>query len=468
MRRAWLYPILMAGFVIAILAVLQFGNSSLAPIEGAPAAAKTATAGATDLWSVWRSNLTQPLARLLLQIVLIIVVARGLGSLARRVFGQPSVIGEMAAGIALGPSLFGAIAPDAFAWTFPPESLAFLNVLSQTGVILFLFGVGLEFRWHHVRHQAHTAVVVSNVAIVFPFLLGVIAALALYRGHAPAGTSFQAFALFMGIALSITAFPVLARILSERKMLTTSVGSLALTCAAIDDVTAWVLLAFVVATVTSGGSFGTVFLTLTLTAAFVGGMVLIVRPVARRLFQIAPDQDAFSSERVAAAMALLFACALATEVIGIHALFGAFIAGATLPATDDYRSGLRERLEGFTSVLLLPLFFAFTGLRTQIGLINDWSSVWISVGIILLATIGKLAGSAVAGRLMGLDRTTSFVLGALMNTRGLMQLIALNVGYDLGVISQEIFTILVLMALVTTTMTNPLVDLALKEKRRPA
>ena len=401
------------------------------------------------------------LSRLLLQIVIVIIVARVLAALARRL-GQPSVIGEMAAGIALGPSLFGAVVPGTFAWVFPPESLPLLNVLSQIGVIIFLFSVGLDFNWQHVRHRAHSAVVISNVSIIVPFALGAGIAFLLYRDHAPAGTPLHAFALFMGIALSVTAFPVLARILSERNLLTTPVGSLALMCAAVNDVTAWTLLAFVVAVVTSAGSVTTVFATIGFTVLFVLTMVFVARPVLRGVLSARAGEDIFAGERIGIAIGLLFAGALATELIGVHALFGAFVAGATLPASEEFRSGLRERLESFTSVLLLPLFFAYTGLRTQIGLIDGAGSLVICLGIIAVATIGKLGGSALAARATGLDWKTSFVLGALMNTRGLMELIALNVGYDLGVISPEMFTILVLMALVTTAMTGPLVDVAMK------
>jgi Kef-type K+ transport system membrane component KefB len=411
------------------------------------------------MWDALRENLSHPLPHLLIQIVLVIAVARAFGAIARRL-GQPSVIGEMAAGIALGPSLMGALAPGLFDRLFPATSLGTLQLLSQLGVILFMFIVGLDFSWQHVRHRAHTAVVISNVSIVIPFALGAMAALALYREHAPAGIPFQAFALFMGIAMSITAFPVLARILAERNMAATPVGAMALTCAAVGDVTAWVLLAFVVAVVTAEGSLAGVATMVAMTAGFVALMLLVVRPILGPFFRTRPGQDAFSNEHVAIAVGVAFASALTTEVIGIHALFGAFLAGATLPAGDDFRAGLRDRLESFSSVLLLPLFFVFTGLRTQIGLIDSWSAIVLCVAMIALATVGKLGGSALAARFMGMNWKDSFILGSLMNTRGLMELIALNVGYDLGVISPQMFTVLVLMALVTTGMTGPLVDLA--------
>ena len=463
-RRAWLYPLIVFVFVAAIAATLQFGASQVVPAGGTVAVAPIPTP--STLAENWRGNLGQPLARLLLQLVAVIVAARLLGGLARRL-GQPSVIGEMAAGIALGPSLFGALLPAAHEWLFPASSLGVLHLLSQVGVILFMFTVGLDFNLQHLRHRAHTAVVVSNISILLPFLLGVVAAIGLYAGYAPAGISFRAFALFMGIAMSITAFPVLARILAERRLLDTPIGSMALTCAAVDDVTAWTLLAFVVAVVSSAGSLATVAMTLVMTAAFALLMLFVVRPVMAPLFRANAGDAAFSKERLAVVMAVLFGSALATETIGVHALFGAFIAGAMLPAGPEVREGLRDRLEAFSAVLLLPLFFAFTGLRTEISLIAGGPALLTCLLVVVLATAGKLGGSAIAARMTGLDWNSAFILGALMNTRGLMELIALNVGYDLGVISREMFTILVVMAIVTTCMTGPLVDAAIRRQPRP-
>lgn len=406
-----------------------------------------------------------PLARLLLQIVLVMGVARIFGAIMRRL-GQPSVIGEMAAGIALGPSLLGAVAPAAFTQLFPQESFGSLQLLSQIGVVLFMFAVGLDFKWEHLRHRAHAAVVISNVSILFPFAVGALAGVVLYTQHAPAGISQRAFCLFLGIAMSITAFPVLARILAEKRMLDTPIGSMALTCAAVGDVTAWVLLAAVVAVVTSGGSLSSLGWTIGITVVFLSVLVFIARPLLKPAFRPRPDQDPFSRDRVALGIGLACASALATEAIGIHALFGGFMAGAILPAGDDFRAGLRDRLDSFSSVLLLPLFFAFTGLRTQIGQLDNVAAFLLCAAIIAAATVGKLGGTAVAARRMGMDWNSSFILGALMNTRGLMELIALNVGYDLGVISPQMFTIFVVMALVTTAMTGPLVSVAQRRATR--
>jgi Kef-type K+ transport system membrane component KefB len=275
---------------------------------------------------------------------------------------------------------------------------------------------------------------------------------------------FQAFSLFMGIAMSITAFPVLARILEERGLTKTPIGSTAITCAAVDDVTAWTLLAFVVAVVTAGGAWLILGTTIGLALLFAAVMIWIVRPALRPILSPRIGQDVYSKERIAVVIGVVFGAALITEVIGIHALFGAFFAGAILPADEDVRRGLRERLESFSAVFLLPLFFAFTGLRTQVGLLDDGWAWFTCFAIIALATIGKLAGSTLTARLMGIDWNSAFILGALMNTRGLMELIALNVGYDLGVISPEMFTSLVLMALLTTSFTGPLVDFAMNHR----
>jgi Kef-type K+ transport system membrane component KefB len=467
-RRPWLYPLLVTTFVAVIAATIQFGETRHADSLARPAAAPSepsasAHEAAPTPWTAWSDNASHPLARLILQIVVIVLAARAFGYGAR-LLGQPPVIGEIAAGIALGPSLFGAWFPEVSAHVFPASSLGLLQILSQVGVILFMFVVGLDLDWASVRRKAHAAVAVSHVSILVPFLLGTLAALPLYQGHAPAGVPFKAFALFMGIAMSITAFPVLARILDERGLSKTPIGSTAITCAAVDDVTAWTLLAFVVAVVTTGGALVLLGATIAIACLFALLMVTVVRPLLGRLLAERVGRNRFSRDRIALVIGVIFSSALATEVIGVHALFGAFFAGAIMPPDEDFRRGLRERLESFSAVLLLPLFFAFTGLRTQIGLLDDaWA--WLTcLAIIALATIGKLGGSAVTARLVGMDWNSAFMLGALMNTRGLMELIALNIGYDLGVITPEMFTSLVLMALVTTAMTGPLVDFTMARR----
>jgi Kef-type K+ transport system membrane component KefB len=308
---------------------------------------------------------------------------------------------------------------------------------------------------------------VSHASIIVPFFLGCASALLLYRSLAPAGIPFSAFALFIGVAMSITAFPVLARILEERRMTRSHLGSTAIACAAVDDVTAWCLLAVVVAIVKANGMAGSL-LTIGLTLLFIAVMLFGVRPLVSRIGRQRPEGQAPSVGLLAILFSFLFVSALCTEMIGIHALFGAFLAGVCMPPDSGLRQFLRERLETFSSVLLLPLFFAFTGLRTQVGLLDDWRSWLTCLGIVVVAITGKLVGTLGAARWTGMSWGDSFSLGALMNTRGLVELIVLNLGYDLGILSPRIFTMLVLMALITTFMTGPLLQLRSLLGRREA
>ena len=403
-------------------------------------------------------HLGEPLARLLLQLIVIIALARLFGALFRRLH-QPAVVGEIVAGIVLGPSVFGASAPRFSGFLFEPSSLTTLKLLAEIGVVLFLFVVGLELDLTHLRKMAHAAVVVSQASILVPYALGVLLSLLLYRELAPPGVGLLAFALFFGIAMSITAFPVLARILSERRLAGTPLGNTAITCAAVNDVTAWMILAVVVAAVGNGG-FGPAAATIAWTLAFSVVMIWLVRPMLARLFARGNGSAPPGKTEMTGALVFLLASALATEWIGIHALFGAFLAGAVIPRDSGLREALILRLEEMTSVLLLPLFFAFTGLRTDIGLLGD-ARGWLLCGVIVLvATAGKLGGTLFAARLTGLGWVDSFALGALMNTRGLMELIALNLGYELGILSSRAFAMLVLMALATTLATAPLLSVA--------
>jgi Kef-type K+ transport system membrane component KefB len=404
-----------------------------------------------------------PLPTLLLQLIVIVLAARGLGALFHRI-GQPPVIGEIVAGIVLGPSLLGALAPDVFAFLFPPASTGLLKLFAEIGVLLFLFAVGLELDVDRLRSRAQTAVVVSHASIIVPYFLGIGLALVLYVEFAPRGVAFLPFALFMGIAVSITAFPVLVRILKERGLFGTHLGSTAVTAAAVDDVTAWGLLAMVVAIAGSHGLWAATA-TMLLTVVFIGVMLYAVGPLLRRALAAHAERDEPGKTAVAAVLVLLLASALTTEWIGIHALFGAFLAGVVMPRQARFRAFLTERIEEFSSVFLLPVFFAFTGLRTKIGLLNDTRS-WLICGlIILVATAGKLGGSMIAARLTGTAWVDAFALGALMNSRGLMELIALNVGYELGILTPRIFAMMVLMALVTTFSTGPLLSLADRFRR---
>jgi Kef-type K+ transport system membrane component KefB len=336
--------------------------------------------------------------------------------------------------------------------------LGSLSILSQVGILLFMFVVGMELDLKQLRGQARTAVLVSHVSIVLPFFLGTLFAFFMYESFSIRGISFSSFALFMGVAMSMTAFPVLARILEERGLTKSHLGSMALTCAAVADVTAWTILVFVVAVVKSRNP-GNSLMAIGLLLVFVGVMLWVVRPLLRRLpvaqmgMSNGPTQN-----MVVTVLVVAFGAGLFTEVIGIHALFGAFLAGICMPQGSDFRVHVRERLESFSAAFLLPLFFAFTGLRTQVGLLSDWESIIVCFGLVAVATLGKLGGSMLSARWSGLDWHDSFALGALMNTRGLVELIVLNIGFDLGILSPKVFTMLVIMALVTTCMTGPLLS----------
>ena len=368
-------------------------------------------------------------------------------------------MGEMVAGIALGPSVLGLLLPQTTAFLFPPNSLTTLGVFSQVGVVLFMFVVGAELDLEHVRERAATAIMVSHVGIVVPFLLGAALSLILYASVATPGTSFTAFALFMGIAMSITAFPVLARILQDRGLSETPLGSMALACASIDDVTAWCILAFVVAVTKSSGFAGTI-LTFGLTLLFIIVMLLLIKPRLEKLINRRIADVKYSKIMMAGILAFVLSCAWFTETVGIHALFGGFLAGVVMPSTAAVQTFLKEKIESFSAAALLPLFFVFTGLRTQIALLNDWWGWLMCLAIIVVAIAGKLGGSMLMARWTRMSWRDSFSLGVLMNTRGLVELVVLNIGYDLGILSPRIFVMMVIMALATTFMTAPLLALA--------
>ena len=401
----------------------------------------------------YRENLTHPLAKLILQILTIIITARIFGFFCKKI-GLPSVVGEIAAGIFLGPSFLADYFPAYSGFLFPPESLGNLQFLSQIGLILFMFVVGMELDLNVVRKGAHEAVLVSHASIVVPFTLGVGLSYFLYSKFVPHAIPFLPFALFMGIAMSITAFPVLARIVQERGLSRTPVGGLAITCAAVDDITAWCLLAAVIAIVKAGTVVSSLW-TIGLAVCYVAFMLTLVRPFLKRIGDVYADRESLSKPVVALFFVILLLSAYASEVIGIHALFGAFIAGVIMPANVNFRNVFIDKVEDVALVLLLPLFFVYTGLRTQIGLLND-PGLWKWTGVIVaVAVAGKFFGSALPARALGNTWRDSLMLGALMNTRGLMELVVLNIGFDLGVLSSEIFAMMVIMALVTTTMTGP-------------
>lgn len=401
-------------------------------------------------------NLEHPLAILLAQIVTIILVARFFGFIFKRI-GQPTVIGEIIAGIVLGPSLFGMYFPQFTNALFPPESLGNLQFLSQIGLILFMFVIGMELDLKVLRTKAQDAIVISHASIVLPFTLGIALAYFIYQSFAPQGVQFISFSLFIGIAMSITAFPVLARIVQERGLHKTRLGTVVITCAAADDITAWSLLAAVIAIVKAGSFISSLYI-IALAVLYVLIMIKVVRPFLARIGILYNTRESLSKPIVAIFFLILIISSYATEIIGIHALFGAFMAGAIMPDNVRFRSIFIEKVEDVALVLLLPLFFVFTGLRTEIGLLNDLY-LWKVTGlIILVAIVGKFVGSAVAAKFVGQNWKDSLTIGALMNTRGLMELVVLNIGYDLGVLTPEIFAMMVIMALVTTFMTGPALD----------
>jgi len=391
---------------------------------------------------------------LLLDIVVVCSVARALGWGFEKLH-QPRVVGEMFAGILLGPSLLGWLAPSVFASLFPPGGLTLLYFLSQIGLLLFMFQVGVGLDLHEVRKMGHAVILTSNISVLVPLVAGSTLAIYLYPRLSSARVPLPVFALFMGTAMSITAFPVLARILEERNLLQSSVGMVAISCAAVDDVTAWCLLAGLIAWVHSGRGTSPWF-TLAELIAYLVVMTWVVRPLLGRYSAFKKES---SRETLAFAVLFLFLSAWTTERIGIHALFGAFFAGAILPRSESFSRNLASHLGTITSVLLFPLFFATTGLRTSVHLLSGGTLWFYCALIVLVAILGKLFGCAGAARASGMSWGNALSVGVLMNTRGLVELVILNVGLDLGVISPTLFSMMVIMALVTTFMTTPVLAL---------
>ncbi len=402
------------------------------------------------------NNLTHPVGLILAQIVTILIVSRIFAFIFRKIH-QPTVIGEIIAGIVLGPSLLGMLFPEFSSALFPENSLGNLSLLSQVGLILFMFMVGMELDIKVIQNKVRDAVVVSNAGILIPFTLGIGLAYFIYENFAPKGVPFLSFGLFLGLAMSITAFPVLARIVQERGIHRTRIGTLVITCAAADDITAWCLLAAIIAIAKAGSFLSSIYIIL-LAIGYVIIMIKVIRPFLKRVGDLHDSRENMSKQVVAIFFLTLLISSYTTEVIGIHALFGAFLAGTIMPENSKFRNIFIQKIEDVALVMLLPLFFVFTGLRTQIGLLND-IYLWKVTGLIILVAItGKFVGSAIAARVMGQNWRDSLTIGALMNTRGLMELVVLNIGYDLGILSPEVFSMMVIMALVTTFMTGPALD----------
>lgn len=442
-RRLFVGYVLMLAMAVGVLWLIR--DMGEAPAATATQLSSTASVSATMPHS-------HDLPKVLGALLAIIVIGRGLGAVLQRL-GQPRVLGEVAAGILLGPSLLGRVSPEAMTWLLPSSILPLLGVIAQLGVILFMFLVGLELNAELLRDRAHATVMISHAGIVAPFLMGAGLALWLFPQFAPSGVPFTSFALFLGVSLSITAFPVLARILTERRLERTELGVLALGCAAAGDATAWCVLAFVVGVAQSAIT-GAITTTV-LAATFIALMFVVVRPLAQRWFGHAEPTRVNGHVATWVLIALLVA-SLAAEAIGIHALFGAFLLGAVIPHDSAVARAFHEKLHDIVVILLLPAFFAHIGMKTEIGLVSSLSEWLICGAIIVVATLGKFGGTLLAARLTGIDWRTSASLGILMNTRGLMELIVLNIGLELGVISSTLFAMLVLMALATTIATTPI------------
>lgn len=444
-RLAAGYSLMLLAAVGLFFVIRWFGEEAASTIAGSSPNVATASS---------LKPKAETLPHVLGALVAIIVTGRLLGSVFQRI-GQPRVIGEVVAGILLGPSFLGRVSPDAMGFVLPLSVAPFLGLIAQLGVILYMFLVGLELNAELLRSKAHATVAISHASIVAPFLLGAGLALWLHGRLAPSGVPFTSFALFMGVAMAITAFPVLARILTDRGIERTELGVVALSCAAADDVTAWCLLAFVVGVAQSelSGAITTAGLAL----GYIVVMFAFVRRFARRWLSTA-DESHVTTGVAAWVLVALLVSTLITEAIGIHAVFGAFLLGAVIPHDSAIARAFRHKLEDIVTIMLLPAFFAFTGMRTQIGLVSGLAEWLICVVIILVATIGKFGGTLAAARFTGLDWRTSASLGVLMNTRGLMELIVLNIGLDLGVISPTLFAMMVLMALVSTMATTPILQ----------
>ncbi len=444
--KAMIYTVLVMAPVAAFLWIVLSGASMPAAvgIAAAPGAAAAAAPAYLNL------------SLLLAQITVIIAVARVLGILLKRL-GQPQVVGEMIAGLALGPSLLGWVWPDASAWLFPAGTVRYIGVLSQLGIVLFMFLVGLELDLSSLRARGRHILIISHGGMALPMLGGGLLALLLYHDYSTAKTSFMGFSLFLGCAMSVTAFPVLARIIAERGLGATSLGATAMACAAVADVSAWALLAVSVSLERGTGGVCAILLRMGLgAAAFLGVMFFGVRHLLAWYWRKAgTDGKGFNTNGFSLILLVVLLAALATELLNAHAIFGAFVAGVAMPRDAKLGAAIKARMEDLLVVLLLPLFFAFTGLRTNVGLLSTSRDWWLAGLILAVAVAGKLGGSALGARASGICWREAGALGVLMNARGLMELVLLTIGLQDGVITPALFAMMVIMAVVTTMITSP-------------
>lgn len=426
---------------------------TLTPIAADPAAGE-ATPERIEATKQREFGLT--IAAFFAALVVIMAAARLIGTLAVRI-GQPRVMGEVVAGIVLGPTVFGAIAPQLQAAVFPADLIPVLGIVANLGLVFYMFMVGIELDPAALKGRVSQAVAISNASVALPMVLGILVAVPTYELVGPDG-GFAGFALFMGVAMSITAFPVLARILVERRMLARPLGAMTMAAAAIDDVTAWFLIALATA-VSASGSGGGVAKTIALAVVFCAVMFLAVRPLVGRVSGAYEEEGRIPAGWLAVLFGGVLVSAYATEQIGIALIFGAFVMGLVMPRHAELTEDVTQRMEDFVVIVLLPVFFAYTGLRTNIGLL-DQPELWLLTGLLLLVAIaGKFCGAMVAARVCGIGWRGSAVIGTLMNTRGLTELIVLNLALELGVISEALFAALVIMALITTFMAGPMLKL---------
>lgn len=394
-----------------------------------------------------------------------VLIAAQLGGWVFRRLGQPSVVGEITGGIFLGPSVLGYFAPEVMQLLIPASSRTVLTMAAQLGVLIYMFYIGIEFDLSAFRKRSRSTLLIAGASLTLPFLLGIALGAPLYGTFAGVGAPFPAFLLFFGVAMTVTAFPVMARILVERGEFHSKLGSLALSCAALKDLTAWCLLALVTGVVHAQAS-GPLF-TWLLAAAYILLMLLALRPWMELWLGRVNKEKPLGKGGYALLFGGLIVSAAATELIGIHAIFGAFLFGAIVPHVNRIDSPLFPKLEAFARIFLLPAFFAVTGMRTQIWLVDSARDLWIAGMILVVAISGKFLGGGLAARFTGHSWRESATLGILLNTRGLVELIVLNVGLDLALISPKLFSILVFMALFTTYMTGPLLNLVWKRREKP-
>ena len=456
-HRNLIYYLSVIGFFsIVIYFVLSLGQNTLEVGRNIKVVINDSTAWAHFVVGVLEEAMG-PIALLLLQIIVILLFVKIFGWACQKI-GQPAVIGEILAGIVLGPSLLGTYFPEISAAIFPPSSISNIKLFSEVGLILFMYIVGMELDLKVLKNRLNDAVMISHSSIALLFALGITLSYFIYPYFTHEETQFLPFALFMGIAMSITAFPVLARIVHERGLNKKPLGAMVITCAAVDDITAWCLLAAVIAIAKAGTFTSSIFVILS-AVLYVIVMFKLVRPFLERVANLRTSKYIINRSVVGIFFLVLFLSSYITTIIGIHPLFGAFLAGVIMPPNMNFRKLFVEKIEDVSLVVLLPLFFVYTGLNTKIGLLNTPELWAICLCIIALATFGKLIGGTLTSKYVGFDWKSSLTIGALMNTRGLMELVVLNIGYDLGILTPEVFAMMVVMALVTTFMTSPLLNL---------